>query len=574
VAPSRFNLPQVLQEAVQLHQQGKLREAEKLYARVLKAAPGNFDALHLLGLIKAQSGQMGEAFRLMSAALKINPNVPDALMNLANVLHALKRDAEALGTLDKALTLRPGDPGLMHNRGNALLALARPAEALICFDAVLAREPRHVEALLNRGTALAALDHPQEALAAFDAALALAPGHSGAHYNRGNALTALGRDAEALAAFDIAVTAQPSHVAAWNNRGRALQNLNRHDEAIKSFDQAIALQKDYADAHANRAMSLLTIGALKRGFAEYEWRWKRSGMSDTRRSYRRPHWLGEYPVGGKTVLLHAEQGLGDTIQFVRYAPLLARAGAKVVLEVQPELKTLLSRVDGVASCHARGEPLPAYDVHCPLGSLPLALKTEPASIPADIPYLHADEAHIEKWRAAVSALPGRRIALAWAGHARHANDRNRSIDVRLLEPVLALEGISFIAIQRDLRAGDGEFLARHPRVTHLGSQLNDMADTAGLLQNVDLLIAVDTSVVHLAAAMGRPVYVLLPFSPDWRWTLPHDPEKWAPVFGQDHAPEKADRSPWYPQARLLRQPAPGDWRSVIAAARDALAQSA
>jgi tetratricopeptide (TPR) repeat protein len=553
---TRFNLPQVLQDAVQLHQQGKLREAEKLYARVLKAAPDNFDALHLLGLTKAQSGQMGEAHRLMSAAVKINPDALDAWLNLANVLHALKRDTDALASLDKALALRPGNVNALHNRGNALLTLARPAEALAEFDQVLAQQPRHVEALLNRGVALAALSRNQDALAAIDAALALAPNHPGALYNRGNALAALGRDAEALAAFDRAVTLAPTHVTAWNNRGRALQALNRHAEAVQCFDQAITLQKDYADAHFNRALSLLTLGDLKRGFAEYEWRWKRSGMSDTRRNYRRPLWLGEYPLGGKTILLHAEQGLGDTIQFARYAPLLARAGAKVVLEVQPELKALLARLDGVASCHARGEALPAFDVHCPLGSLPLALKAEPASIPAEIPYLHASKASVVRWQPVISGLPGKRIAFAWAGHARHANDRNRSIEIARLAPLLARESIFFVSVQRELRDGDAEVLARFPSATHVGDQLTDMADTAGLLALTDLLIAVDTSVAHLAASMGRSVWIMLPFAADWRWT-PLSPGE--------------DVNPWYPQARLFRQPALGDWDSVIAAIAHALA---
>ena len=552
--PPRFNLPQTMQDAVALHQQGRLREAEKLYARVLKAAPANFDALHLFGLAKAQSNQMGEAYRLMSAALKINPQAPDAWMNLANVLHALKRDAEALDCLDKALALRPGDVNAIENRGNALLALHRPQDALACFDAVLARNPRHGDARLNRGGALAGLGRTAEALADFDAALALMPGHPGALYNRGNALLDLGRYDEAIAAFDRALAAVPGHLNAWNNRGRALQALNRHADAIGSFDKAIALQKDFADAHFNRALSLLTLGDLSRGFAQYEWRWRRTGMRDTRRGYGKPLWLGEYPPARKTILLTAEQGLGDTIQFARYVPLIAQSGARVVLEVPPELKTLLAGLAGVASCHARGDPLPAYDVHSPLGSLPLALKTEPATIPADIPYLHADEAHLAKWRPRLEGLPGKRVALAWAGNVSHANDRNRSVDLALLEPLLALEGISFLSIQRELRGDDAERLARHANVSHLGGDLSDMADTAALLTLADLTISVDTSVVHLAGSLGRPVWVMLPFAPDWRWTL------------------TGAASPWYPQARLFRQPTLGDWPSVIATLRAELAR--
>jgi hypothetical protein len=275
-------------------------------------------------------------------------------------------------------------------------------------------------------------------------------------------------------------------------------------------------------------------------------------MSDARRSYRGRLWLGEFPLGQRRILLTAEQGLGDSIQFVRYVPLLASNGAKVVLEVQPELKALLADADGVESCHARGEALPAYDFHCPLGSLPLAFKTEPSTIPAQIPYLRADDAHIEKWRSSIEALPGKRVALAWAGHARHPNDRNRSIELRLLEPLLALDGISFISIQRDLRGDDREVLARHGNITDIAEQLTDMADTAAVASLADLTVSVDTSVVHIAGAIGREVWVLLPFSPDWRWTL------------------TGKRSPWYPQMRLFRQSSPGDWRGVIEAVREAL----
>jgi tetratricopeptide (TPR) repeat protein len=551
-----FNIAQTLQEALSLHQQGRLREAEKLYARVLKAAPDNFDALHLLGLIKAQGGQMGEAHRLMASALKINPNAPDALVNFANVLHALKRDAEALTHLDKALALRPGDQEALLYRGNALNALDRADDAIACYDAVLARNPAHGSALLNRGTARARLGRQTDALADFDAVLARNPHHVEAFFNRGTALLELERPEPALAAFDAAVAAAPRHVGAWTNRGRALQALNRHGDAVASFEKSVAIDKNFADAHSNMALSLLTVGELSRGFAEYEWRWKRTGMTDARRDYRGRPWLGEFPLGQRTILLAAEQGLGDSIQFVRYAPLLARFGAKVVLEVQPELKTLLASVEGVASCYARGEALPAYDVYCPLGSLPLAFKTGPATIPADIPYLRADDAHLAKWRPAIEALSGKRVALAWAGHARHPNDRNRSIALEALEPLLALEGISFVSIQRDLRGDDAALLARHKSITHVGDKLDDMADTAAVLALADVTIAVDTSVIHLAGAMGREAWVMLPFSPDWRWTL------------------TGDHSPWYPRMRLFRQEKPGDWPSVIASVRDALSRVA
>jgi len=551
--PPPFDIAQAIQEAVALHRQNRLREAEKIYARVLKANPNTFDALNLLGALKAQTGQMGEALRLISAAVKINPRAGDALVNLANVFHALKRDADALDCLDKALALDPNDLQALANRGSALLTLNRPQEALDCCERVLQRAPGHGEALLNRGVARAALGRHAEALADFDAAFKVAPAHPQIHYNRGNALLQLGRPAEALAAFDRTLAALPEHAGALNNRGNALRALNRNAEAAASFGKLLTLQKNNADAHFNLAMALLTDGDLRRGFEHYEYRWTRTGMTDTRRGYRGPLWLGDYPLGNKRILLHAEQGLGDTIQFARYAPLLARGGARVILEAPPTLKTLLSGLPGIVSCHARGEPLPPYDVHCPLGSLPLAMKTDAGNVPADIPYLHAGNDALAKWRPVIEALPGKRVALAWAGQPAHANDRNRSMDLKLLEPLFAVEGVSFVSVQRDLRDGDAAVLARHQNVRDVGDRLADMSDSAAVVALTDLTISVDTSVAHLAGSLGRPLWVLLPFAPDWRWTL------------------TGDHSPWYPQARLLRQPSVDDWASVVASLRDALA---
>lgn len=549
-----FDPGQALRQALALHRQGQLREAEKLYTRVLKASPGNFDALHLLALVKADAKQMGEARRLLSAALKINPNVADAWANFSNVLHALKCDEEALDALDKALALRPGDPGLMQQRGNALLSVGRADDALTCFDAALTAVPANPDSLNGRGLALAALGRPNDALAAFDAALANAPLRPDILYNRANALLALDRLADAVDAFDRVLARAPNHAKAWINRGRALQSANRPAEAVSCFHTAISLDRNDADGHFNLALALLSIGEYDPGFREYEWRWRRSGMPP--RKIGKPLWLGEFPPNGRTILLQAEQGLGDTIQFARYVPLLARMGAKPVLEVQAELQALLSTVAGVASCHARGEALPAFDLTCPMGSLPLALKTSPTTIPADIPYLAPDEARLAQWRERLSSLPGKRVAIAWAGHARHVNDRNRSVDLDRLALLLDVPGISFISIQRDLRGGEAEKLARTPNLMHVGGELNDMAHTAAVLALSDLMLAVDTSVVHLAGALGRPTWIMLPFAADWRWG----------VSGETTA--------WYPQARLFRQTALGDWPAVIARVRDALAQFA
>ncbi len=545
---------QLLQEAVALHRQGRLDEAERLYNRVLKADRNEFDALHLLGMLNHQRGKTGEAYRLLVAALKAQPRSADALANFGMVLHALKRNDEALAQFDKALAAAPGHIDALNNRGNVLVAQGRVADALRDFEQILLRDPRHVQARINRGAALARLGEPGRALAEFDAALALHPANPGALYNRGTALGALGRHAEAVAAFDRALALVPRYAAALYNRGLSLQSLNRHREAIDSFRKTREVHPDHGDAAFGEAASLLTLGDYGAGFAVYEARWMRSGMSGKSR-FRQPLWLGESPLAGRTILLHAEQGLGDTIQFARYAPLLARAGARVVLEAQPELKTLLAGLDGVSGVIARGESLPAFDLHCPLASLPLAWKTELASVPADIPYLRVGEAALAAWRPRLEQLPGRKVALAWAGRASHANDANRSIDLALLEPLFSLPGMSFVSIQRELRPRDAERLAA-ARVTHLGDDLHDFTDTAAVLAACDLTVCVDTSVAHLAGALGRPLWVLLPFQPDWRWTL------------------NAERTPWYPAARLFRQPAPGDWDSVCNQLREALASGA
>ena len=529
-----------LQEALALHRQGQLAAAEKGYARILKSFPDQFDALHLLGLLKLQAGKAGEAQRLIAAALKIAPASPDAHANLGLVLGALKRPGDALASFDRALALDANHFEALANRGNVLLDLGRNDDALAALDTALARDPRHLPSRVNRANALVALARPEEAVAEYEAALALNPNDLKALFNRANALFRAGRYADLLAGFDRLLALSSRHVEGLSSRGLALQALGRHQDALGDYAKAITLAKDHVDAHFNEALALLTVGDYARGFAEYEWRWKRAGIA--RRSLGKPLWLGEYPLGRKTILLHAEQGLGDTIQLVRYAPLLAQGGATVLLEVQAELKDLLSDLAGVR-VFARGETLPPFDVHCPLGSLPLAFKTTPANVPAGIPYLHASEERIAKWRPQLDALPGKRVALAWAGNPNHINDRNRSIALARLAPLLSAPGVSVVGIQRDVPESDAAALAG---LTHIGGELADFQDTAAVIALCDLVITVDTSVAHLAGAMGRPLWLLLPFWPDWRWTL------------------DGERSPWYPDARLFRQGVDGNWDPVIA----------
>ena len=544
-------LAQAVEEAVGLYRQGRLAEAEKICTRVLRARPYWFDALHLLGIIKLQGGKAGAACTHFEQALKLDPASAPAMSNLGMALAALNRDQEALAILDKSIALMPGSVEAICNRGNVLMKLNRPAEALAAFDAALALAPDFPAARANRGNALAALGRFEEALAQYDAVLAIMPAHAETHLNRGNALHSLCRATEAIAAFERALALRPDYVKAHVGRGAARQALNQQHEALADFDRAIALDKSNADAHHNAALARLTLGDYRRGFEQYEWRWQRSGMPVRRRNFGKPLWLGEYPLARKRILVAAEQGLGDCIQFARYVPMLAGSGASVVLEAPPPLLSLLARLDGVADVVARGDPLPAFDVYCPAGSLPRALRTEVSTIPAAIPYLHASGERIASWRERIERLPTPRIAVVWSGSADHANDRNRSIALRQMAPLLALNA-GFVSLQRDLRPTDAEELARQPALTHIGDTLADFDDTAAVLAVVDLVVTVDTSVAHLAGALGLPTFVLVPFCPDWRWML-----------------ARAD-SPWYPTVRLFRQPAVGDWESVIARAAEAV----
>jgi Flp pilus assembly protein TadD len=505
--------PDPLAQAIALHRNGLLAQAEPLYRRVLEASPDQFDALHMLGVIRLQQG----------------------------------RNPEALELIGRALALRPGSAWAHSNMGLVLRALGRHAKAAASFERSVALNPNDVETVSNLGGTLFEMKRYGQALALADRALAIAPASAEALNLRGNVLQETGRLAEALASYDGAVAARPDYAEAYCNRGGALQALNRHQEAITSYQRALALRPDYADAHWNESLARLCLGHLAGGFAKFEWRWRTSDARPGK--FPQPPWLRGAPAQGRTILLHAEQGVGDCLQFVRYVPLVAARGASVVLAVHRELKSLLTGLaDKVV---ADDESLPPFDLRCPLLSLPLAFGTTLATIPSEVPYLRADAAGVAHWRARLGKSESLRVGLAWSGNPAHKNDQRRSIAFARLAPLLALAGVQYVSLQRDVRPSDAEALRSNP-VIDIAQELEDFADTAAVVANLDLVITVDTAVAHLAGALGKPVWILLPFSPDWRWLL-----------------ERQD-SPWYPTAQLFRQPRIDDWASVIVEVADAL----
>jgi tetratricopeptide (TPR) repeat protein len=362
-----------------------------------------------------------------------------------------------------------------------------------------------------------------------------------------------GKNDAALASCDRALALRPGSAAAFSNRGNVLQALRRYDEALASYDRAVDMRPDFAQAHYNGAICRLLLGDFEGGLEKCEWRWKTAQLSNNRRSFKHPLWLGESEIAGKTILFYDEQGLGDTIQFCRYVPLVAERGGRVILEVQAPLKELMHSLPGTTKILANGAALPDFDLQCPLLSLPLAFGTRLETIPSAVPYLHAPPMGVIAWNARLGPNKRRpRIGLAWRGMPTHKNELNRSIRLSALLPLFDIDA-TFVSLQKDVRPDERSTLNEHGDLLHFGDALTDFSETAALIANLDLVISVDTSIAHLAGALAKPVWILLPFTPDWRWLL-----------------HRLD-SPWYPTARLFRQDGSRAWDSVIARVHEALA---
>lgn len=530
------------------------------YAHALALQPESALCRELRGHALYALGRDAEALLDHEAALRAEPARVGAALGAAAVLARFGRHAEALAYSEQALAFAPDDSAAWLTRGNAWSALGRHDDALDAFERVLARDPAHVDAAGNRAGTLIMLRRYPEALAAYDAALAHAPARADLWGARGNVQQELGRYDEATDSYTRSAQASPDAAPAWFHQGAALQQLGRHREALGAYEQALACDAAYGVARAAHALCTLLLGDFETGWTRFESRWDDPQAVRRRRLFSQPMWQGDAPLSGKTVLVHAEQGFGDTLQFCRYVTLLAAHGARVWIEAPAALRTLLGSLAGADEVFDTGAPLPPFDLHCPMLSLPLACaragyRDSAPYAPAARGYLRADPAARDAWRARLDtqARPGApRIGIVWSGNPAHANDHNRSLSWSTLAPLIDRVDAQWVSLQHPVRAADRAPLAGGG-VLHADTAFADFADTAALIEALDLVIAVDTSVAHLAGALGAPLWVLLPSAPDWRWLLDRDD------------------SPWYPGARLFRQPSPGNWGAVLDAVAAALA---
>ena len=564
-----------------LTQERNYSQAIEILSRALQINPNDVACCNNLGVAFKSLARFDDALSIFDQAIGIKPDHADSHNNRGNVLKELARMDEALASYDQAITIKPNYAQAHNNRGLTLHALDRLDEALASYDQAIANQPDYAEAYSNRGISLQVLGQLNLALASYDQAIALKPDYAQAYSNRGLILHELSCFDESLASYQQAIAIEPNYAEAYNNWGFTLNTLRHLNEALACYDQAIAINPNYAEALSNRGDTLqelgcfkdalasydqaiaikplfvgahwnssschLLLGNFKQGWGGYEWRWKNKSLSlfKDQRDFSVPLWLGEQSLKGKTILLHAEQGLGDTLQFCRYADLVAQLGAKMILEVQPPLLNLLANLEGVHQIVVRGDPLPAFDYHCPLMSLPLAFKTDLHSIPAANHYIHSDPTKLAQWQTLLGPKTKPRIGLVWSSASAFKGDGKRSLALSELLQALPTEGFEYICLQKEIKESDQQTLRLNPQIQFFGDQLNDFTDTAALTNCVDLVLSTCTSVPHLAGALGKPTWVMIPYVPDWRWLL-----------------DRGD-SPWYPSIKLFRQPSLGNWKSVF-----------
>jgi len=523
-SPGRPTLREAMESAQRLLLEGKPAQAQEICLQVLRDMPDQVVAMHCLAMAIFQQGRYDEAVERLRRVLELKPDYFGARYNLGRVLYAAGRREEAMEALRLAVKLRPDLPDAYIVLGAALMDLNLADEAVVTCRKVVKLRPDVAMWRCNLGNAL------------------LKRFRLGPSGNPEEDVGSVEDLDEAAEAFEKSLQLDPNYAQAYLGLGEAARERGQLERAMACYDRALAIEPQLSEANFNKAVFLLRQGDFQAGWARYEWRWKCPGFMKAMPQISQPRWQGE-ELEGRRILLFCEQGFGDAIQFVRYAPLVADRGGHVILACPEQLTRLFRTMRGVHELTPRESQLPPFDVHCPLMSLPHVLGTTLESIPAEVPYLHPVASDIDAWRRRVSERPGLRVGVVWAGASFFKDDRRRSCPLEALEPLLETPGASFFSLQIGPRSAD---LARlGGRIVDLSPHLGDFADTAAAISQLDLVISVDTAVVHLAGALAKPVWVLLRFQNEWRWLTNR----------QD--------SPWYPTARLFRQDKPGDWPGAV-----------
>jgi len=537
-AEAHYNL------GVALALQGRLTEAMASFQQALHLRPDYPEAYRDLGVIFQQAVQGREVnFR---QALPPKAHVPEARIHKSAVLPVQEKLDEAIASIHESLPIRPDSAEAYANLGSVFQGHGLPEKAITCYAYAARLDPNNFDAHQNLATVLLLQGQLEEAIAHFQQALRLRPDQAETHHNLGAALLRQDRPAQAIASFQQAIHLRPDYAEAYFNVGFALLGQGMVEEALAWNQQALRLKPDYADAHLARACALLLAGDFEGGWLEYEWRWRCLRFVPPPLHFPRPPWDGS-PLEGRTILLRAEQGLGDTLQFIRYVPLVQKLGGRTIVEAHAPLLPLLRTCPGTAAVIALGEVPPPFDVHAYLLSLPRLLGTTLDTVPANVPYLSADPSLVAHWGEELSAVSGFKVGIVWQGSPNNDRDRIRSLPLTEFAPLAELAGVHLFSLQvgpgrEQLAALDGRFA-----VTDLGSRFDpaSFAETAAVVKNLDLVITVDTALAHLAGALGVPVWVALPFSHDFRWL------------------QGREDSPWYPSMRLFRQPEVGQWPAVL-----------
>ena len=535
---------------------GQIHAALVSYDKAIKINANFAEAFCNRGLALSELKRFEAAVESYRQAIRLRPDYAEAHSSLGSTLADMGAFEEAITHYDQAIAIDSNYAEAFCNRGMALNDLKRFDHALANYDEAIRIDPCYYQAFNNRGLVLVQMRKLDSAILSYNRAISLRPNYAEAFSNRGLAQVELGQFEAALESYDRAIEIRSDFAEAHNNRGNTLTSLKNLDAAIVSFDKAIQMKPDLAEFHWNRSLALLISGDFERGWEEYEWRRQVQVFELAKQRFKQPIWLGETSLQGKTILLHSEQGLGDTIQFARYTKLIAEAGAKIIFETQPPLMRLLEQLEGVNELIPRGAvPSLPFDVHCPLMSLPFAHGTVISTIPRDLPYLKAEKAKSLEWKSRLGEHHKPRIGLVWSGGFRPDQPELWAVNSRRnipLEKIAELRRIdaNFYSLQKGEPAEGELSLRRHsvwpePNFFVFSEDLKDFSDTAALIDNLDLVISVDTSTAHLAGAMGKPVWILNRYDGCWRWLL------------------DTNDSPWYPTAKLYRQKKTGCWDDVM-----------